>query len=75
MAVVVAYDMYLECAEGALRPEWKLAKIVDFYRFREKLARQMLTYAPRHNKYLGDCKFRDATVISKAKRSLPPSQG
>ena len=54
MAVVVAYDMYLEVAEGNLNPAWKIANPVSFHRFREKLAIQMLEYDPRQRKYLGD---------------------
>ena len=62
LAVVVAYDMYLECCEGTLRAgEWKVEKPVDFHRFREKLAMQMLQYSPTERKYPGDEKFRAAT--------------
>ena len=36
LAIVAAYDMYLECAEGVLDPEWKLEKsqIVSFHKYR-----------------------------------------
>ena len=33
LAVVVAYDFYLEAATGHLFPEWKVEKPVSFYRF------------------------------------------
>ncbi|CAB9507864.1 expressed unknown protein [Seminavis robusta] len=70
MAVVVAYDIYLEACEGKLQglADCRLNKPVSFYRFREKLAKQMLEYAPRHCRYLGDEKMRDTTSTPKAKR-------
>jgi hypothetical protein len=37
LAVVVAYNMYLECCEGKLNAEWKIEKPFSFWRFREKL--------------------------------------
>lgn len=68
MAVVVAYDMYKEAAEGKLFTDWEVEKPVSFYRFREKLAKQQLRYTPRDHIYLGDEKFRAATEVPKAKR-------
>lgn len=71
MAVVVAYDIYLECCDGLMRAgKWKQKKPVDFYRFREKLALQMLTYTPEDRKYLGDEKFRASTTQHKARRPV-----
>jgi hypothetical protein len=74
MTNVIAYDMYLELAEGGVDPAWKLDKkdIVDFYIFRETLSRQMLAYTPKACKYLGDDKFRDYTAVAKAKRARSP---
>ena len=72
MAVVVAYDMYLECCEGLMRAgEWKVETPVDFHRFREKLATQMLLYSPQQRKYPGDEYFRSCTQESKRKRKVP----
>ena len=34
MAVVVAYEMYLEVAEGKINNDWKLDEPMDFWRFR-----------------------------------------
>ena len=48
MAVAVAYDMYLEVAEGTLINDWKLDDLMDFWRFREKLANSMLQHKPMH---------------------------
>lgn len=68
LAVAVAYDVYLECSDGAMKEEWKTNKPVDFYTFREKLAKQMLSYTPQERKYPGDEKFRLATQQAKKKR-------
>ena len=48
LAIVVAYEMYLECAQGELRQEWKIdrKKIMDFHTFRERLLFQGLQYFP-----------------------------
>ena len=78
MAVVVAYDTYLEVAEGKVNPAWKVENPLDFFTFCETLARQMLAYSPHHGKYLGDDKFRASTQYPKAKRSrsrspVPPT--
>ena len=40
LALTVAYDMYLECAEGELDPTWK-CRPVDFHTFRDVCSRQM----------------------------------
>jgi len=66
LAVTVAYDIYLECAEGVMDLSWKQEKPVDFHTFRKKLAKQMLAYSPQHRKYPGDEKFRPYTRRPKA---------
>ena len=53
MSVVVAYDIYLEVAEGGIRGEWKLDEPMDFWRFRERLANGILKYKPSARKYPG----------------------
>ena len=58
MLVVMAYDMYLEAAEGNLRDEWNLEGPMDFWRFRENLANRMLKYKPSARSYLGDDNMR-----------------
>ena len=72
IAIVVAYDMYLEVCEGKLRPQWAIKKPVDFHRFREKLALQMLQYSPKADKYPGDDQLRDFTKVPKANRGPRP---
>jgi hypothetical protein len=76
MAIVVAYDIYKELAEGGQDEDWMLDDKpgpVDFYTFRETLARQMLAYNPKDLKYLGDEKFRSNTVLTKSKRARSPA--
>jgi hypothetical protein len=75
MVTVIAFDIYLEIAEGNLDPLCKLDKkqVVSFYRFREKLSKQMLCYDPRERLYPGDEKFRVSTKQSTKQRSLPRS--
>jgi len=68
LAVVAAYDIYKECAEGKINPDWKAHKIVDFHRFRERLGMQMLTCDPRKRLHLGDENFRVCTQQNKAQR-------
>jgi hypothetical protein len=72
MAIVVAYDIYKELAEGEVHQDWKVVKTVDFHVFRETLARQMLSYNPKALKYLGDDKFRVFTQAAKARRAPAP---
>ena len=61
MAIVVAYDMYLEVCEGSLDAEWKVETPISFRKFRETLAKQALTYSPTQLKYPGDENFRTVT--------------
>lgn len=77
LAIVMAYDIYLECCEGKLDPTWKVNNPVNFHRFRKKLGLQQLLYNPADKKYPGDEKLRAFTMIPKKRRhallSLPPS--
>ncbi len=64
LAVVVAYDLYLEVAEGKLDSAWEIDEPVDFWTFREKLSIQMLEYSPTHHRYPGDAGMRASTQQS-----------
>ncbi len=68
-AIVIAYDMYLECAEGHLDELWKVDKPVDFWTFREKLSFGMLQCSPKARKYPGDAKMCIATQQNAANRA------
>jgi len=73
MAIAVAYDICREVCEGNLDPAFKVDKPVSFFRFREKLAKQMLHYSPKHRKYPGDNNFRCATQQPSRRRTPPPA--
>jgi hypothetical protein len=78
LAIVIAYDVYKECAEGNLNPLWKIDKPVDFWTFREKLSRGLLQYSPKGHVYPGDSKMRVATkqhASNRSKGSTPSSHG
>jgi len=71
LATVVACDIYKELCTGRLRGgEWKVEKPVSFYRFREKLAKQMLEHLPTDRKCPGDEKMRAATQQHKTRRCI-----
>jgi len=61
MAVTVSHDMHLEVCEGNLDPALKVEKPVTFFRWREKLAKQMLHCSPKNHMHPGDDKFRCCT--------------
>ena len=54
LAVVVAYVMYLEVAEGYLDQTLKDFNIFDFWTFCDILSNQMIKYNPTHYKYEGN---------------------
>ena len=70
MILVLAHDIYLECAEGKIRSEWFIPekKRLSFFHFRHMLSKQMLTYDPKHQKYPGDERMRAVTSVPKVNR-------
>ena len=66
LAIVVAYDMYKECAEGEICSEWKIEKkkVMDFHTFRDRLSTQGLSYSPVYGRYPGDKAMRVYTKLS-----------
>jgi hypothetical protein len=64
LGLVVAYNMYVEVAEGKLKPEWKVEEPLDFWRFREQLVKQMLAYKPSNRSYPGNSRMRASTQQS-----------
>ncbi|KAG7374512.1 hypothetical protein IV203_013607 [Nitzschia inconspicua] len=79
MAVVLAYDMYLECTTETPCHEFfqfddttrlKLSKgPLKFHDFKDKLSIQMLTYTPVNVFYPGDRNFREVTEMTIARRN------
>ena len=68
IAIAVAYDVYLEVAEGNLDSEWKVEKPVSRWDFQRLLAQQALKYDPTNLKYKGDEKMRKFTKLTKVQR-------
>jgi hypothetical protein len=66
LAIVVAYDMYKECAEGEICSELKIdpKKVMDFHTFRDRLSTQGLEYSPVFGRYPGDKAMRVYTRLS-----------
>jgi hypothetical protein len=55
LAIVVAYNMYLECAEGNICSQWKVdpKKVMEVHTFRARLSTQGLAYSPVCGRYPG----------------------
>ena len=68
LAIVIAYDMYLEVAEGKLNSDWKVTFPVNFWTFRDVLSLQMLHYNPEDRTYPGDDSMSVCTKQSKSQR-------
>lgn len=70
LGVIACYDMYIECCEGGLDPEWKVKEKerMSFSTFRFLLSKQMMGYTPSDNCYSGDDKFRESTRKHKKRR-------
>ena len=68
LAIVIAYDMYLEVAEGKLNSDWKVTYPVYFWTFRDVLFLQMLQYNPKDCIYPGDYSMHVCTKQNKSQR-------
>ena len=68
MAFVAVYDVYRECCQV---PEWKVEneEMMDYFTFREKLAKQQLTYSPIFQNLPGDECMRSVTSLAKTARN------
>ena len=75
LALVVAYDMYHECATEALaRDSFSITnedkfKVLDFHDFRSMAASKGLAYNIKDCKYPGDEKMRKNTRVAKTRRN------
>jgi hypothetical protein len=72
-AIITAFSMYQECADGGLENDWHLTKQLGYHEFCEKLAVQMCQYNPADRKYPGDDKMRVVTKEVRKKRRLSES--
>jgi hypothetical protein len=70
LAIAVAHDMYLECAEGKLDPLWKLEKgeRLTFNEFQQRLGKQMIRYMPSQEAFPGDSNLRQHKQSKKKDR-------
>jgi hypothetical protein len=70
LGAITCYDMYIECCEGGLDPEWKVKEKerMSFSTFRFKLSKQMMEYTPNDNCYSGNDKFRESTKKHKKRQ-------
>ena len=75
LAVVTAYDMYLEIAEGTLHPKFKIPEPVSFHTFLDALSLQMLSYDPKNQRYPGDSSMRVVTQLTQEKRNKHAKSG
>ena len=71
MGVLAAYDMYNECCDGDLDPDWKIPqkKRMSFAVFRQRLSKQMLEYDPSKLMYMGDEMSRSVTQAHKKRKT------
>ncbi len=65
ITMVTAYDIYIECCEGGINPEWF---IESFRAFWLELSGQMLTYDPKDQLYPGSENLKSVTKVGKRKR-------
>ena len=67
IAMSMAYNIYVQCCEGGVDPEWKM-RAVTSTRFKQELSLQMVQYKAWNKKYPGDEMMRGATQQKKHKR-------
>ena len=67
IAMSMAYNLYLQCSEGGVDPDWEV-KPVSSTQFKQKLSLQMVQYKAWNKHYPGDKKMRGATQQNKNRR-------
>ncbi len=67
IAMSMAYNLYVQCCEGGVDPEWKM-KAVTSTRFKQELSLQMVQYKAWNKKCPGDEMMRGSTQQKKHKR-------
>ena len=73
--VVVAYYMYIECADGELKESWNIREPMTYWEFRDNLSDQILTYNPKSFLYGGDENMRVSVAqISNHKKMGKPKK-
>lgn len=71
IAIIAAYDMYIECAQGELEQEWSVPENerLDFQGFRLLCSEIMLQYDAKKQMYPGDGKMRAVSRQHKKRRA------
>ena len=67
IAMSMAYQIYLQCAEGGVDADWKVTPVSGPL-FKKKMSSQMVNYRARQHNYPGDEKMRGATQTKKKYR-------
>ena len=67
IAMSMAYQIYLQCAEGGVDADWKVTPVSGPL-FKKKMSAQMVNYRARQHNYPGDEKMRGATQTAKKYR-------
>jgi hypothetical protein len=67
IAMSMAYQLYLQCAEGGVDQDWKVPPVSGPL-FKKKMSFQMVNYRARNMHYPGDEKMRGATQTGKKYR-------
>ena len=70
LAVLVAYDMYLEVSEGDIDQTWKDDNIVDFWKICYLLSYHTIKYNPTHIKYSGASNMILLYIITNQKEKI-----
>ncbi|MFM8622856.1 MAG: hypothetical protein ACKOB3_05715, partial [Holophagaceae bacterium] len=74
LAMSIAYQIYLQCAEGGVDPDWKVPPLSGPL-FKKKMSYQMVNYRARNMHYPGDEKMRGATQTGKRYRGTSDTGG
>jgi hypothetical protein len=67
IAMSMAYNLYLQCSEGGVDPDWEVKPVLST-QFKQKLSLQMVQYKAWNKNYPGDKKMRRATQQNKQRR-------
>ena len=69
IAMCMAYNLYLHCAEGTVDPDWKVVP-VSGPKFCQRMSLQMVQYRSSNMQYPGDSRMRKVTQMKKRKRGM-----
>ena len=64
IAMSTAYDIYVQCSEGGVDPNWRVMPVSSI-KFKQKLSLQMVQYKAANHMYPGDKRMHGATQKNK----------